>query len=256
MNNLQFTARNYALDHANKIHSDETARKFGFTGALVPGVGIYSYLIAPAVATFGQQWLESGTSSVKFLKPVYDGSGVTVKSEMVNSSNLHLELYNEKGVLCAVGQAGSEPAPPMSDENYPFESLPQPESRRAPLATSLPVGSTLGSLDGTFNGETLGSHFDPSVRPAALLLGLANDIVAANVELGPWIHTASTVAHFSNLIEGESFSLRGFVTDSGKKRGHDYVVADLMLFGNSKRPIAAIRHSALIRLNPALTNDE
>lgn len=256
MDNLRFTARNYALEHANKIHSDEIAREFGFTGALVPGVGIYSYIIAPAVTIFGSQWLESGTSSVKFLKPVYDGSEVTVQSTQVDASNLHLELYDEKGVLCAIADAGSEPASPVSGENYTFEAPPHPESRRAPLAESLPVGSVLGSLVGTFDSEVLGGHFDPAVRHAALLLALANDVIAANVELGPWIHTASTVAQFSRLNEGESFSLRGFVADSGKKRGHDFVATDLMLFGNSERPIAAIRHSALIRLNTVPTHND
>ena len=37
-------AKNYGADHANKIHSDEGATRYGFSGALVPGVGLYAYL--------------------------------------------------------------------------------------------------------------------------------------------------------------------------------------------------------------------
>ena len=40
-------AKNYGADHANKIHSDEGAAKYGFAGALVPGVGLYAYLTRP-----------------------------------------------------------------------------------------------------------------------------------------------------------------------------------------------------------------
>ncbi|MEM7001668.1 MAG: hypothetical protein AAF529_12845 [Pseudomonadota bacterium] len=43
-------ARNFSAANENRIHSDEIARKFGFRGALVPGVAIwrngnYLYLV-------------------------------------------------------------------------------------------------------------------------------------------------------------------------------------------------------------------
>ena len=249
MNRLRFTARNYAEDHTNRIHSDDVAREFGFAGALVPGVGIYSYIIAPALMNFGPDWLRSGTASVKFLKPVYDGDEVTVDGTERDESSVHLELNNANGLLCAVADAGlRRPTDRIDAAKYPAAILPAPENRFAPLASSLPIGTLLGSLEGVYDSQKFGGNFDPLVRPAAALLALANDVVAANVILGPWIHTGSVVTHFATLEEGECFSLRGSIEDSGQKRGHDFVVADLALFGESDRPIAAIKHSALIRL--------
>lgn len=249
MTTLRFTAHNYAEDHTNRIHSDDVAREFGFSGALVPGVGIYSYIITPAVTKFGIDWLLRGFASVKFLKPVYDGDAITVQSEEADSSNLHLELHNSSGLLCAVADAGlRSEAESLSAEKYPLAELPMPDDRRAAQADAVPAGTILGSLNGVFDSVKLGGNFEVSVRPAALLLALANDIIAANVALGPWIHTASVVTHFGMLDESEQFSLHGSIVDSGQKRGHDLVVADLALFGVNQRPIASIRHSALIRL--------
>jgi hypothetical protein len=248
MTNLRFTATNYAEEHTNRIHSDDVAREFGFAGALVPGVGIYSYIITPAVMEFGE-WLDRGAASVKFLKPVYDGDEITVRSEKSDGSTIHLELHNSDGALCAVADAGlSSDLKPPSLADYPAATLPKQDDRRAALASAVPAGTVLGSLDGIFDTAKLGASFEVSVRAAALLLALANDIVAANISLGPWIHTSSEVTHFGRLEEGEPYSLRGSIMDSGQKRGHDYVVADLALFGAADRPIAAIRHSALIKL--------
>lgn len=253
----KLTARNYAEDHTNKIHSDETARQYGFTGALVPGVGIYSYLIEPVVNEFGDQWLQQGSASVKFLKPVYDGSEVTVHGKLVDPSTMHLEIYDEGKTLCAVGEAAlPRNASSALLEDYPLHPLPKPEDRRLPLASALHAGDVLGSLDGILDLEKIGAHFGQVVRRPALLLALANDLVAGNIALGPWIHTASTVTHFGMLNDGEPYSVRGCVTESGEKRGHDYVVVDLAVHGLGDRPIAAIRHSALIRLRASTASGE
>src|SRR5262245_4002734 len=77
-------AVNTSTDSENKIHDDATARKYGFTGGLVPGVTVYAYLTQPLVATFGAAWLGRGTAAVKFVKPVLDGEEVTVTGEITS----------------------------------------------------------------------------------------------------------------------------------------------------------------------------
>src|SRR5581483_10792545 len=73
------TARNYATASDNRIHSDEVAALYGFSGGLVPGVGNYAYLTRPVVEALGREWLERGAMAAKFLKPVYDGETVCVR---------------------------------------------------------------------------------------------------------------------------------------------------------------------------------
>src|SRR5436853_2882822 len=66
-------AFNGAAASENKIHDDTVARRFGFAGALVPGVAVFAYMAHVPVAHFGRTWLECGQAECRFLKPVYDG---------------------------------------------------------------------------------------------------------------------------------------------------------------------------------------
>ena len=66
-------AFNGAAASENKIHDDTVARRFGFKGALVPGVAVFATMAHVPVAHFGRAWLEQGEAACRFLKPVYDG---------------------------------------------------------------------------------------------------------------------------------------------------------------------------------------
>ena len=50
MNNYRVQAYNTAHSSENKIHDDAVARRFGFTGGLVPGVDVYAYMMHLPVA--------------------------------------------------------------------------------------------------------------------------------------------------------------------------------------------------------------
>ena len=51
----------------------------------------------------------------------------------------------------------------------------------------------------------------------------------------------------ADLSDASYRDLRGRVAESYLRRGHEYVVLDLALFGEGSRPIAWIKHSAVIR---------
>ncbi|MGH7419378.1 MAG: hypothetical protein ACREKB_16520, partial [Candidatus Rokuibacteriota bacterium] len=70
----------------NKIHEDGLAREFGFRGGLVPGVTVYSWMTHPVVAALGGAWLDHGTFSVRFAKPVYFGQPVTERASVAAHS--------------------------------------------------------------------------------------------------------------------------------------------------------------------------
>ena len=64
---------------ANKIHDDDVAQQFGFTGALVPGVELFARLTTPLVEAWGEEWLAGGRVDVRFRRPVYDGEELLVE---------------------------------------------------------------------------------------------------------------------------------------------------------------------------------
>ena len=65
------TAHNYAEQSSNKMHSDDVAAQYGYTGGLVPGVALYAYMSEPVAIAWGTKWLGSGTMTGKFIHPIY-----------------------------------------------------------------------------------------------------------------------------------------------------------------------------------------
>jgi hypothetical protein len=253
-------AKNYGADHANRIHSDEGAAKYGFAGALVPGVGLYAYLTRPVVDALGLDWLERGAMSAKFIKPVYDGEKVLAQATItgVDPIEFKLELLNPSGDVCAVGSASLPNSLPAIDpKRYPFRELPPSDQLRPATIASFSIGEPLGSLEFTLDLSGDAEFLDNMVETSpiyrdlchpAFWIAQANEILAHNIALGPWIHTASETQHYAIGRDGARLSLRGRVVDLYEKRGHEFVIADLCLFGEAERPVAQIKHTAIIKL--------
>ncbi len=263
-------AHNYAEDSANKIHSDDFASDYGFTGGLVPGVGVYAYMTVPVVKALGKDWLERGSMSSKFIKPIYDGEHVTVKTKITSLEPLQfvVSALNEAGELCAVAQAslpdwhGDE----VHAYDYPLAAMPLEAERLPAEISQFRDNQLLGTLDYTVDVKSLEGEFsnflndmrDPlniyhgknALCHPALVAHQANQVLARNVDLGPWIHTASDVRHHALPDHGEVVSLRGKIAHKYTKRNHDIAVLDLALFGNEDRLLTHMTHTAIIK--PAL----
>ncbi|MGH7276084.1 MAG: hypothetical protein ACREIY_03525, partial [Candidatus Rokuibacteriota bacterium] len=101
-------ARNTSEDSENKIHDDAVARQYGFRGGLVPGVTVYAYMTHPLVEAFGAAWLERGTATVRFVKPVLDGEEVAVSGAVTGrdarSVTASLVASTAEGGECAAMQ--------------------------------------------------------------------------------------------------------------------------------------------------------
>src|SRR6201991_4836875 len=93
------SAYNTALQSENKIHDDTVARRFGFSGGLVPGVDVFAYMSHMPVAAWGRGFLERGVMEGRFLKPVYDGEMAEVTAQEIDGG-LVIKVES-KGELCA-----------------------------------------------------------------------------------------------------------------------------------------------------------
>lgn len=250
-------AHNAATDSENRIHENGTAQRHGFRGGLVPGVTVYAYMTSPVVAAYGRAWLECGTMNARFLRPFYDGDTVTVSSTMAEPAALDLTATNDRGEVCAVGRASlAADATKPDPRDYPRCPLP------AEAAPATPEGlgslSVLGGFEAGFHagrGPTfLGQQDDDlplygreGLAHPGWLLRKANDILAANVRLGPWIHTASTVTNFAAVHDGDRVETRAQVAELSTRKGHELVDLDVVLLVDG-RPVTHVRHAAIYRL--------
>jgi acyl dehydratase len=259
------TARNTSSNSENKIHDDGTARRYGFRGALVPGVTVYAYLTQPLVAAFGSAWLERGTATVRFHRPVLDGEelqvsgGVTAREQRGATAAVTgaTAAEPEAATLSATLPAGSPTAVNLAMYRQLPLPEPRPEATREHLLALDALGTPVNRYDETAAVEWLERVSDPLplyrgrdgwVHPA-FYLDQANRALRQNVRLGPWIHVGSVVRHLGGARVGETLATRGRVRSVFERKGREFVELDLVVVaGNRPRPVAHILHTAIYRL--------
>jgi hypothetical protein len=226
-------AVNTAPDSENKIHDDQVAAEYGFRGGLVPGVTVYGYMTVPLV-DYAPEWLEHGSMKVRFLEPFYEGDAVVVQAEIADDGSIRIAAERENGAVCATAVAST--ARTTAPQPLPYPEHPLPRERPVPARYNLLPGTLLG---------TLTEEID-TTEPHRLLL-FSNHILMRNFKLGPWIHAASEVTNWSAARLGEEISARGRIHDRFDKKGHEFVVLDVMLIANGTRLVQTVRHTAIYR---------
>jgi hypothetical protein len=218
----------------------------------VPGVGLFAYLVAPCVEAFGPEWLGSGRLEARFLKPVYDGEEVTASL----SDSGELCLCGADGDVRAEGTAGRDPATPPDSAR--FAPLDPPDPRPAAAEVDWPPGTPLGAVGWTFTENRRADHLerlgqgDLPWLPAGTahpghLLELANEVLGANVAMGPWIHTGSAVSLHHAVTEGQRLELRAVAAATRERKGNRHVDLDVLLLADGE-PALSGRHTAIYLL--------
>jgi hypothetical protein len=259
-------ARNTSAGSENKIHDDTVAESYGFRGGLVPGITVYAYMTVPIVQRFGLDWLERGSMQSKFHRPFYDGEEVIVQAEAdMTSDPIRIAVTAGRqggGAVCATALATVNDRSAWLGEprleNYPEAPLPPLGARPVASRESLRPGTVLGALKETVNlpdlkvledlAERLPIYFgQEAIAHPFALLGLANQILTRNYQLGPWIHAASDLINWSAACNGEEISVRGLIADCFERKGHEFVVLDLLLVAGGCRIVQQVRHTAIYR---------
>jgi len=252
----------------NKIHEDGLARAFGFRGGLVPGVTVYSWMTHPVVAALGGAWLDHGTFSVRFARPVYFGETVTVRASVAAHSKdevtIQTRVVNEQDEVCATATMGLPLGPllPLPDPAaYPAAALPaeRPLASRAYLEQRPVLGTPQLILERavadaflTKVSEKLSMYRDAD-GPAhpGIYLEQANRALDRNVRVSPWIHVESHGQHLSVPRVHERLETRAKVKNLFQGKGHEFVELDLLLLAEGARAVASIRHVAIYQLRPS-----
>ena len=247
------SAYNTSKQSENKIHDDAVARRFGFSGGLVPGVDVMAYMIHLPVAKWGRAFLERGLIEARFVKPVYDGETAEVTASE-NDGVLGLEVQS-RGKLCATGSASlPKSAPLVTIADYQSVA---PVAERKPVSTSsYEVGKWLGTLPRDWAGEAAQQYLadiretDPiyaceHLGHPGLLQRVMNKVLVDNAILGPWIHVGSRMQLLSAAKSGDELTARAKVTGNYDKKGHRFVELDALVVANGTTPLAHCWHIAI-----------
>ncbi len=247
------SAYNTSKKSDNKIHDDAVARRFGFSGGLVPGVDVIAYMMHLPIAKWGRAFLERGLIEARFVKPVYDGEIAEVSCEE-RDGVLSLRV-DSRGEPCAAGSA-SLPASAPSVSISDFSEAVAASERRPVNAASYPVGKWLGTVPRTWAGdaarqyladirETSPIYAKQGLGHPGLLLRTMNSVLVDNAILGPWIHVGSRMQLLAAAQSGDELTARAKVTGNYEKKGHRFVELDALVVANGGTPVAHCQHTAI-----------
>ena len=246
-------AYNTSKHSENKIHDDTVARRYGFSGGLVPGVDVLAYMLHMPVAKWGRDFLERGLIEARFLKPVYDGEIAEV-SAVEDAGSLTLEVQS-RGDLCATGTASLPSAAPAYALND-FVATSAVRERKPVSSTSYEVGKWLGSIPRDWAANAAKEYLadiretDPiytreNLGHPGLLPRIMNKVLVDNAILGPWIHVGSKMQLLSAGKVGDELTARAKVVGNYEKKGHRFVELDALVVANGTTPLAHIWHIAI-----------
>jgi acyl dehydratase len=246
-------AYNTAKLSENKMHDDTVAKRFGFSGGLVPGVDVMAYMMHLPVTKWGRAFLERGLIEARFVKPVYDGETVEITGE--ESAGVLAIQVESRGQLCATGSASlpaSAPLVPIAD----FRDT-APVSERKPVdAGSYELGKWLGTVPRAWAGESANEYLsdvrerDPiyaseGLGHPGLVQRVMNRVLVDNAILDPWIHVGSRMQLLSAARSGDELTARAKVTGNYEKKGHRFVELDALVVANGRTPVAHCQHIAI-----------
>lgn len=239
------------------MHSDEIAKQFGYKGALVPGVTVFSHMTQPLVARFGKAWLARGTADVRFNKPAYDGELLTINCE--GTSEYELTCNNEHGVELARMHATMPdvstpadsrgdiaPAPPISER--PEVTWDLMEIRKPfPALTWQPTRADNEQWCHD-NRESL-SLFNEGEYPLlhpGFILRQGNYVLRNRFLLPAWIHTASRIRFLKAARVGPAYEVRAIPEEKWNRKGHEFARLFVAIRCEG-RTVAEILHEMIFR---------
>jgi hypothetical protein len=257
-------ASNDESDQSNPIYDDEYARRIGFRSGLVSGASIYAYMSRSLIEFVGKDWLERGSTDVRFVHPIYEGEELRVTGQLKSVAKdgtlcMDYQASNSQGVACSCGTATlplAPPSPAPKIRDYPAGRRKMVRSISLEL---LKVGESLTPVKSTFTWTVLWEYCQKRLRDhhpiyrdslhPGWLLAQANLIFSRNFEPVPWILVSSSVQKYRRQDKECVIETRGRVADKFEHKGHHFVVLDLAAFA-SKRCLETIRHTLIFRIAP------
>ena len=246
-------AYNTAKLSENKMHDDTVAKRFGFSGGLVPGVDVMAYMMHLPVAKWGRAFLERGLIEARFVKPVYDGEFTDVTATETGGV-LSIEVES-RGELCATGSA-TLPASAPSFSLADYSEIAPVTDRKPVSVTSYELDKWLGTLPRIWAGndaseyladirETDAIYAREGLGHPGLLQRVMNKVLVDNAILGPWIHVGSRMQLLTAGASGDELTARAKVTGNYEKKGHRFVELDALVVANGRTPLAHCQHIAI-----------
>ena len=226
-------ARNFNEASENKIHSDDIARRFGFTGALVPGVTVFGHLAWPLTQRFGESWLQSSWVTTRFIKPAYHAETISLLDRETGRDSVAVDCRNTGNVLLATLECTLEDPQPAVDPHAQISGPQRPDERVEiewdAVHVEQPFASYVWQPDDALNREYAARVADDTelfrkglLHPHAIL-SQANLVLVRRFVMPAWIHTGSDIRFRRLLRVGDAIEVRAVPLEKWERKGHQFI---------------------------------
>jgi acyl dehydratase len=257
MGTYSATARNFAAASENRIHDDEIAQRFGFTGALVPGVAVFGHLSVPLSLRHGERWLTCSSVTTRFLKPAYHGETLALSDRDGEANTVNVECRNADDVLLAIADCTLEstqpPTAPQAHLSGPAQPGPRGEITWDTVRVNEPFSPYAWQPDAAHNSEYAARVEDDTplfsrgvLHPHAIL-SQANQALVRHFIMPAWIHTGSEIRFRKLLHVGDTIEVRAVPVDKWERRGHQFLKLYLA-YAVGDEIMTEIQHTAIFRV--------
>ena len=258
MSIYQPTARNYAQESENKMHSDEIAKQFGFDGALVAGVAVFGHMTYPLVNTLGADWLTGYSASIRLFKPAYHGDVLNIEHSETNGQ--HLVRCSARGDVVLAELRSEMKLPPVSELSLQPGGAPV-EDRGVVTWDEIHENEAFPSFKWTptsEENETFTTQIDDPlalyvsgiVHPH-LVLSQANRAFSHRFVLPAWIHVGSEILFRELLRVGDEVEIHTVPArkwrQKGRENGHEFVELHIA-YRVGDRVVTEIKHTAIFNV--------
>lgn len=260
---LEIRALNDAESSENRMHSDEVASKYGFSGALVSGVNVFGYLTQPLSRELGGTLLERTTFDVKFLKPAYHNELLLISTEElgadIDKTQFKSSAFNQQGILLAELESSLwNHNPPVSEPHPALQQSAQTTRSeicwdRINVSVAAPDYLWIPSEED--NRQRVNAQRDKaSIYQGACtyihpyyLLDACNKALMRMFILPAWIHVGSTLSIKLPIRSGQEITVRTVPTEKWERKGHQFIRLSIAMIVKEK--IAAeITHTAIFNI--------
>ncbi|MPZ98929.1 MAG: hypothetical protein GEU80_06235 [Dehalococcoidia bacterium] len=247
----------------NAIHTTGGAAQYGFQGALVGGVTLYGWAVPTILDAFGEEWLDRGWVFVRFRRPTYPNTQMTVRIVRGDDAPATFSVVNDQDEVCMHGDIGIGDAPFLGEFHVSprRDADPTLEVHDALTLEGAPIGTELRTLGYRISVEEarefglqqevqspLFTGDQPLVHPSVIARHMIT-LLAHSYEYGrPAIHVSSHIQHIGRVEAGQDLALSGQFIDAYERGGHHYAVIDANLYGEDGRELARIRHTNIFKV--------
>ncbi len=231
MSTYEVVARNFSAAHENRIHSDEVARKYGFEGALVPGVAVWGHLTHPLVGRFGESWLSHSVNHTRFFKPAYDGDRIVISTED-REDGILVQGHDQAGTLLAEIRSQMPDALPAPEADALFENPRRSASRLEMSWDTIVEGEPFPEWHFQIITDENQRYADeisdtlPVYQHVAhphWLLSVANQALTREYVMPAWIHVGSEV-RFRELVRvSDTLAVNAVPVEKWERKGHQFL---------------------------------